>query len=211
MTGGTGLYFRAVNEGLDEMPAVPPAIREELMQLLEHEGLEALQKELREKDPVFYQTVDLQNPRRLLRALEIIRATGKPFSAFRSGKKNPRSFESVWFGLDMPRKQLYERINRRTELMIKKGLIEEVKNLQPYRRLNALQTVGYKELFNYLDGKYSLDTAVEEIKKNTRRYAKRQLTWFRRNKKIHWLDATRPEDAFQAAYKEISRRLASTT
>ncbi len=188
MAGGTGLYFNAVNFGLDNIPGIPGNIRKELTETLNRQGIETLRKELRDKDPVYFAQVDKNNPHRLIRALEVIRHTGKPFSIFRKQVPKPRFFQSRWFGLHWPREVLYERINRRVEQMIDKGLIDEARKLYPYKHFNALQTVGYRELFDFFDGKISLEEAVEEIKKNTRRYAKRQLTWFKKNPDIRWID-----------------------
>ncbi len=204
MTGGTGLYFHAVNYGLDDIPEVPLEIRLELNRLFETQGIEILQKELLEKDPAYYRLADIQNPRRLIRALEVIRHTGKPFSDFRRAKPKQRPFESIWFGLYWPREILYERINKRTEMMIQNGLLAEAEQLYPFRHLNALQTVGYRELFEYLDGKISFDQAVNEIKKNTRRYAKRQMTWFNKNPVIKWIDMTR-ENPIQVIMEQIEK------
>ncbi len=203
MTGGTGLYFHAVNFGLDEIPEVPAHFRNELNRLLNEKGLEFLQAELKEKDPDYYYEVDLNNPRRVLRALEVIRYTGKPFSLFRKGTKKIRPFKSVWFGLKWPREILYERINRRVELMLEQGLVEEAKSLYPLRNLQALQTVGYKEIFDWLDNKTTFEQAVEEIKKNTRRYAKRQMTWFGKNPEITWIDMQNPEEAYRRIFNSI--------
>ncbi len=188
MAGGTGLYFNAVNFGLDNIPGIPGNIRKELTETLNRQGIETLRKELRDKDPVYFAQVDKNNPHRLIRALEVIRYTGKPFSIFRKQVPKTRFFQSRWFGLHWPREVLYERINRRVEQMIDKGLIDEARKLYPYKHFNALQTVGYRELFDFFDGKISLEEAVEEIKKNTRRYAKRQLTWFKKNPDIRWID-----------------------
>ncbi len=193
VVGGTGLYFRALNEGLDEIPDIPSAIRHKILQEFEEKGLVWLQAEIQRKDPVYFQQADIQNPRRLLRALEVIRHTGKPFSAFRTGEKKQRNFFAVWIGLTANRELLYNRINTRVDRMMEKGLPEEVEKLYPHKHLQALQTVGYKELFAFLDKKISLEDAVENIKKNTRRYAKRQITWFKRNPAIHWLDITEPD------------------
>ncbi len=190
MTGGTGLYFRAVNEGLDEMPDVPANIRAELEQTLQNQGLPALLDELRQSDPVYYAQVDRQNPRRIIRALEVIRYTGRPFSAFRTGKPALRPFRSLWIGLEAPRSLLYRRIEQRTDRMIARGLEDEVRRLYPLRHLPALQTVGYREWFPYFEGRTTRQQVIAEIKKNTRRYAKRQLTWFRRNPHIRWWDIT---------------------
>ncbi len=206
MTGGTGLYFHAVNYGLDEMPEVPSHIRDELRTQWEREGLEPLLEELKNTDPAYYRSVDRQNPVRVLRALEVIRHTGKPFSSFRTGRPKERFFHAVWFGLDWPRDLLYERINRRVDIMLEKGLEEEARALYPYRHLQALQTVGYREWFDFFDGKINRERAVEEIKKNTRRYAKRQRTWFRKNKSIVWLDGTKPAGELAAEIENLLRR-----
>ncbi len=204
MTGGTGLYFKAVTEGLDALPDVAPEVRTKLQEEWEAGGIDKLLEELKRKDPGFYAEADIRNPRRVLRALEIIRITGKPFSYFRSGRKKMRFFDTVWFGLTMDRKRLYDRINRRTDRMMASGLLKEAEKLHRHRHLPALQTVGYRELFEYFDGKTDLEKAVEEIKRNTRRYAKRQLTWFRKNKEIVWLDASLPTEKLIA---EILSRL----
>ena len=208
MAGGTGLYFQAVNYRLDEIPPAPEEIRREIIRLYETEGLPALQRELKEKDPEYFRLVDRNNPQRLIRALEVIRHTGRPYSVFRSGKPKPRPFKSIWFGLAPPRERLYERINRRVDMMMEAGLLDEVKSLYPFRRLNGLQTVGYRELFDHLDGKISLEKAVDEIKKNTRRYAKRQLTWFRKNPLIHWINPLEenPAEVILREVKKLSGR-----
>jgi len=187
MVGGSGLYVDAVISGLDEFPKVDPQIRETLNKELEDNGLESLQKELKQRDPEYYKTVDLENPHRLIRALEVCRAANKPYSSFLNQQKPERLFKSLYIGIDAPREVVYQRINSRVELMMEAGLLEEAKKLYPYKELNALQTVGYKELFEYIDGKYTLDFAVSEIKKNTRRFAKRQLTWLRKNETILWV------------------------
>ena len=184
VSGGTGFFIRALCDGLDEFPEVPNEIREELNGLLKNEGLEVLQKKLLEKDPAYYEVVDLQNPMRVIRALEVVRASGRPFSDFHKKKKVKRSFEPIYVCLEIPREQLYGRINLRVDQMVENGLIEEAKSLHPYRELNALQTVGYQELFDYFEGKTNLEYAIELIKRNSRRYAKRQMTWFRKDE--HW-------------------------
>lgn len=197
MAGGSGLYVDAVLKGLDVFPEVPPQIRSELNHQLEKEGIQALQKLLQQKDPEYFETVDHHNPQRLIRALEVILGTGKTFSSFRSGKETKRPFKSIKIGLTASRETLYDRINHRVDLMMERGLLEEAKSLFPHKKLNALQTVGYKELFEYFDGHHSLENAVEEIKKNTRRYAKRQLTWFRKDPEILWFDYTTSPEIIQ--------------
>jgi tRNA dimethylallyltransferase len=187
IVGGSGLYVDAVVHGLDEFPEVDPNIRATLNQKLEKNGLSSLQEELKLKDPTYYKIVDLENPHRLIRALEVCRASGQPFSSFLNRPKPKRPFKTLYVGLEAPREVIYERINQRVDLMMQAGLLEEAERLYPHKTLNALQTVGYKELFEYLDGHCTLEFAVSEIKKNTRRFAKRQLTWLRKNKDILWI------------------------
>ncbi|MBW8241243.1 tRNA (adenosine(37)-N6)-dimethylallyltransferase MiaA [Muricauda oceani] len=191
MVGGSGLYVDAVINGLDEFPEVDPEIRANLNQQLESEGVKSLQNELKQKDPDYYKTVDLENPHRLIRALEICRASNRPYSSFLNRPKPERPFKSLYIGVDAPRQTIYDRINARVDLMMEAGLLQEAQKLYPYRNLNALQTVGYKELFEYIEGQCTLEAAISEIKKNTRRFAKRQLTWLRKNEAISWV----PHDA----------------
>ncbi|AEV34460.1 tRNA isopentenyltransferase MiaA [Owenweeksia hongkongensis DSM 17368] len=186
LVGGSGLYMRILTDGFDEMPGIPQEIRKQLNAELEENGLDSLAKELSEKDPAYFAQVDQQNPQRIIRALEVIRTTGKTYTSFRQGEKTKRPFNIIKIGLDLPRPELYERINLRVDQMLEAGLEEEVKQLLPFREKNSMQTVGYKELIRYFDGEIDLDFAIEEIKKNSRRYAKRQLTWFRREKDIEW-------------------------
>jgi tRNA dimethylallyltransferase len=181
LAGGSGLYIRALCEGLDAFPAVPQTIRRELELVFQKQGIAALQQELLSKDPVHYLQVDLNNPQRLIRALSVCRATGLPFSGFLGNKKAARDFTPIYVLLAVERSLLYEKINRRVDSMMAQGLLEEAEKLFPFRHLNALQTVGYQELFAYLEGETTLEAAVEKIKQNTRRYAKRQETWFRKN------------------------------
>lgn len=188
MVGGSGLYEKAVNEGLDNFPDIDSKVRKDLMVEIQEKGLSYLQEELKKNDPEYYSQVDYNNPVRVMRALEIVRGTGKPYSSFRKNLVEKRNFTSVKIGLTASRDLIYDRINKRVDLMMKKGLLEEVISLQSYRHKNALQTVGYKELFDYLDGNSSLEFAVSEIKKNSRRYAKRQLTWYRRDESVNWFD-----------------------
>ena len=190
MVGGSGLYVDAVVKGLDVFPEVAPEIREQLNQELETIGIEALQKELESVDPEYFKKADIHNPHRLVRALEIFRSTGRPFSSYLKNTKNHRNFETLYIGLTASRETIYDRINQRVDLMVEGGLLEEAKKLLPNKTLNALQTVGYRELFQYFEGKLSLEEAIAEIKKNTRRFAKRQGTWFRKNEQIHWFDYT---------------------
>ncbi|MDB2622609.1 tRNA (adenosine(37)-N6)-dimethylallyltransferase MiaA [Flavobacteriales bacterium] len=181
MVGGSGLYIDAVCKGLDDFPKIPTDIRARLNQRLVHEGIESLEQELNKLDPDYHKIVDKSNPHRIIRALEVCLVSGKAFSSFRKKQEKTRAFNTIKIILNRDRETLYERINLRVNQMMKEGLLEEVKNLLPFREFNALQTVGYKELFAYFDGECNLETAIEEIKKNTRRYAKRQMTWFRRD------------------------------
>ena len=179
LCGGTGLYIKAICEGLDQFPKVPPSYRTALKEELENNGLSRLQEELKEKDPEYFSQADVHNPQRVIRALEIIRFTNRSFMSFWKKDMKERPFKVLKFALEMDRKKLYERINQRVDLMIVAGLVEEAKSLHPFKKKNALQTVGYKELFAHFDGEMGLDEAIELIKRNTRRYAKRQMTWFR--------------------------------
>lgn len=184
--GGSGLYIQALCNGMDDLPDADPALRERLKQRMEDEGVTVLAKELRLLDPAYAEKADLCNPARVMRALEVCLTTGMPYSEQRSGMVAERPFRIVKIGTDMPRDVLYERINRRVDMMIEEGLIEEARNVYPKRHLNALQTVGYREMFDYFDSKSTLEEAIELIKRNSRRYAKRQLTWFRRDTEIGW-------------------------
>jgi tRNA dimethylallyltransferase len=187
MVGGSGLYIDAVAKGLDNFPEVNPEIRINLNDKLEKEGIIALQEELKLTDPSYYKKVDSQNPHRLIRALEICIGTGKPYSSFLDKKKSKRPFEIITVGVEADRELIYDKINQRVDAMMNEGLLEEVKTLLPYKHLNALQTVGYKELFMYFEDRCTLEFAISEIKKNTRRFAKRQLTWFRKNDSTIWM------------------------
>ncbi|NKI32550.1 tRNA (adenosine(37)-N6)-dimethylallyltransferase MiaA [Croceivirga thetidis] len=202
MVGGSGLYVDAVTNGLDKFPEVPDAVRLELIKKLDSEGLESLQNELAKKDPEYYQRVDLENPHRLIRALEVCVASGQPYSSFLNQNKVPRNFETIYIGITAEREIIYDRINQRVDQMIKNGLVEEVKKLYPYKKLNALQTVGYKELFQFFDGRVTQQGAVKEIKKNTRRFAKRQLTWYRKKDDMLWVD-------FQESFVSVHNKLQS--
>lgn len=184
--GGAGLYVRALCEGMDDLPQADESLRAELNRRLTDEGIESLAAQLRELDPVYYETVDRSNPARVVRALEVCLQTGRPYSEQRTGERRPRPFEIVKIGIDLPREVLYDRIDRRVDQMLADGLEAEARALYPYRALNALQTVGYREFFDYFDGRIGYDEAVELIKRNSRRYAKRQLTWFRRDSEIRW-------------------------
>jgi len=189
MCGGSGLYIDAVCNGIDDQPEHDPAIRQQLDQEYRTNGIVYLQNELHRLDPDYYRQVDISNPHRLMRALEVCHMTGKPYSSFRTGLKKSRPFKIVKFGIDVPREELIKRINARTDSMISAGLIEEARENLANRHLNSLNTVGYKEMFDFLDGKCSLEEAVKKIKVNTRRYAKRQMTWFRKDGEIKWIKA----------------------
>ncbi len=188
LAGGSGLYVDAVVKGLDDFPEADPSIRAALKRDLKENGIEALQQELKKADPRSYETIDLQNKQRLIRALEIYRASGKPYSTFKKRNAAERPFQTLYIGLTATREHIYDRINERVDLMIANGLIEEAGRLFEYRHLNALQTVGYKELFQWMENKITREEAISEIKKNTRRFAKRQLTWYRRNKEVKWFE-----------------------
>ena len=184
--GGSGLYIQALCSGMDDLPEADEKIRAGLKQRLEQEGLDSLVGELQRLDPAYAEVVDRCNPARVMRALEVCISTGRPYSEQRSGTITERPFNIIKIATDMPRDILYERINKRVDIMVEDGLVEEVRNLYPKRELNALQTVGYRELFDYFDGKCSLNEAIELIKRNSRRYAKRQMTWFRRDEGFRW-------------------------
>ncbi len=184
--GGSGLYIQALCEGMDNLPEADEELRHNLKMRLDSEGLESLFEELREHDPKYAEMVDCHNPARVMRALEVCLVSGRPYSEQRIGKKQGRPFNIIKIGTDLPRDILYERINQRVDIMVKEGLIDEARTMLNKRHLNSLQTVGYRELFDHFDGRYSLDEAIELIKRNSRRYAKRQLTWFRRDENIAW-------------------------
>lgn len=187
LAGGTGLYIRAFCEGLDDMPPVSPGIRQQIIEQYEQQGLAWLQQQVQQQDPLYYATGEMQNPQRLIRALEVLQATGRSIRSYQQGKKTTRDFRIIKLGLDLPKPELHDRINARVDAMIEQGLVQEVRELSPYRHLNALQTVGYSEIFDYLDGQCSLDEAIDRIKTNTRQYAKRQLTWFKKDPDIKWV------------------------
>ena len=188
MVGGSGLYADTVVYGLDDFPEVSPEIRNELNELYQKQGITYLQTRLKDLDPIQYTQMDVQNPQRMMRALEVCIASGKPYSSFLNKKETLRDFTNISIGLTAEREVVYNRINERVELMLENGLLIEAQTLFPHKKLNALQTVGYRELFNFFEGKTSLDFAIEEIKKNTRRFAKRQYTWFHKNKDINWFN-----------------------
>lgn len=191
MTGGSGMYIDAVCRGIDDIPTVDPEIRNRVRMEYETTGLEGIRLRLKHVDPEYYLKVDLKNPVRIMKALEIAEMTGKPYTAFLTGTPKSRDFVTIKIGLDLPRQELHERINRRVDMMMDQGLLLEAQSLYPFKHLNSLNTVGYKELFEYFDGKRALDEAVEMIKGHTRQYARRQLTWFHRDKEMRWF---RPDE-----------------
>jgi tRNA dimethylallyltransferase len=188
--GGSGLYIRALCEGMDSLPEADATLREQLATRLQNEGVECLANQLRELDPEYYQVVDRNNPARIMRALEVCLSSGQKYSELRKGERKERDFQIVKIGVSMPREQLYNRVNRRVEMMITAGLEAEARSVLAYRHCNSLHTVGYSEMFDYFDGKTTLDEAIELIKRNTRHYAKRQMTWFRRDEQIAWFAPT---------------------
>lgn len=189
LTGGSGLFLKVITDGMDEMPAVNLDIRKKLMERFEQEGITPLVDELRQLDPAYFDYVDRNNTQRIVRALEVCLTTGKPYSSFRTGHKVERPFRILKICLTRDRAILYDRINQRVELMIQQGLVEEVQSVAEYRNHYALKTVGYQEVFDYFDGTYAYETMIEKIQQNSRRYAKRQLTWFRHQDNFQWFDA----------------------
>jgi tRNA dimethylallyltransferase len=188
LVGGTGLYIKAFCEGIDEIPEIPEELRNDIIVNYYEYGLNWLQNEVKQHDPLFSAEGEVKNPQRLMRALEVVKSTGRSILEFRTGVKAKRNFEVVKIGLEIPKEQLHQNINERVDKMVENDLLEEVRSLIPYRHLNALQTVGYKELFDYFDGQTSVDEAIELIKKNTRQYAKRQVTWFKKDMEYRWTD-----------------------
>ena len=189
MVGGTGLYIKAFCEGLDTIPSINDTIRENIIKDYGLLGLAWLQEQIKIKDPAFYKVGEMQNPQRLMRALEVVESTGHSILSFRKSKKAERPFNIIKIGLELPKEELHVNINSRVDKMMQDGLFEEVSLLKGYRDVSALQTVGYSEIFEHLDGKMSFATAIEEIKKNTRQYAKRQMTWFKKDKELNWVNA----------------------
>jgi len=190
MPGGSGMYIDVICNGIDELPDIDQEIRAQLQERFENEGIESLRFELKRLDPEYYRIVDLKNPKRILKGLEICMMTGKTYSSFRTSVKKERDFKILKIGLNMNREMLYQRIDARVNKMVDAGLIEEARTYYPFKNVNALKTVGYKELFEYFDGKHDLNKALELIKRNSRHYAKRQLTWFARDKEINWFEPT---------------------
>ena len=204
MIGGTGLYIKAFCEGLDEIPELKSEVRRQITDAYKVNGLQWLQDEIKKKDPAFFASGEIQNPQRMMRALEVVESTGQSILDFRKNKKAERDFKIIKIGLELQKEELHDNINLRVDKMIRQGLVEEVRSLTPFRHLNALQTVGYSEIFDYIDGKISLETAVEEIKKNTRQYAKRQMTWFRKDKDIQWENARQSDAIISMAQKLVN-------
>ncbi len=204
LVGGSGLYVDAVCKGIDDIPK-DDSIRAQLNKELEENGIESLQEELRLLDPEHYESMNIQNPQRLIRALEVCRASGKTYTSFRKNTIKKRPFEIHKIGLTTERSKMYENINKRVEIMIEKGLLEEVKSVQEFQHLNSLNTVGYKELFGFLNGETSLAEAVELIQKNTRNFAKRQITWFKRDKKIQWFELEEKQNIIPYLEAQIGR------
>lgn len=195
MAGGSMMYVDAVCKGIDDIPNIPDDIRNMMRQRYEEEGLESLCAELKLRDPEYYKQVDLKNPKRVIHALEICYTTKNTYSSLRTRPHKERSFNILKVGLARPREELYERINRRVDVMMEQGLLEEVRRLYPYRDNNSLNTVGYKELFNYLDGTWTLPFAIEKIKQNTRIYSRKQMTWYKKDESIRWFHPEREEQA----------------
>lgn len=203
MTGGSGLYINAVCNGIDALPKADTEIRHKLLRQYEEEGLKGIRNQLKMLDPDSYQTIDLKNPKRILKALEVTLTTGKPYSSFLTRQNKTRPFHILKIGLKRERNELYDRINKRVDQMIEEGLIEEARDLYPHKHLNPLNTVGYKELFDYFGGKISLEEAIRLIKRNSRRYAKRQLTWFARDKEIEWFHPENKDQIMHYIQKEL--------
>jgi tRNA dimethylallyltransferase len=189
MVGGTGLYIKAFCEGMDAMPVIDPVIRDNIKQEYTEKGMAWLQKQIATEDPLFWEQAEQENPQRLMRALEMIRSASISITQFRKSEKKSRPFKIVKIGLELPREILNQRINDRVDLMVQEGLLKEAEHLFPFRNNNALQTVGYQELFDYMEGKTTLEKAIELIKQHTRQYAKRQMTWFKKDSEINWFDA----------------------
>ncbi|MAM23748.1 MAG: tRNA (adenosine(37)-N6)-dimethylallyltransferase MiaA [Croceibacter sp.] len=206
LVGGSGLYVDAIVKGLNHFPDVDESIRLKLNDSLKNEGLEPLQNQLKTLDPKYFEKVDIHNPHRVIRALEICIGTQKTYTSFLEQDKEERPFNTITVGLEAERTKIYERINDRVDIMMAEGLLKEVKSLEPYKNYNALNTVGYKELFNYLDDEWSLEFAISEIKKNTRRFAKRQLTWFKKNSDTLWFNYKTTE---QTIIKVIDNKMQS--
>lgn len=204
LTGGSMMYVDAVCKGIDDIPTVDKETRELMLQRYEEEGLETLCAELKILDPEYYQIVDLKNPKRVIHALEICYMTGKTYTSFRTQKHKERPFRIIQIGLTREREELYDRINRRVDEMMQEGLLEEAKSVYQFKHLNSLNTVGYKEIFNYLDGEWSLDFAIEKIKQNSRIYSRKQMTWFKRNPNIQWFHPEQKEEIMNYINDQLS-------
>lgn len=205
MSGGSMMYIDAVCKGIDDMPTVDNETRSYILKRYEQEGLESFCQELKILDPSYYKTVDLKNPKRVIHALEICYMTGKPYSSFRTRQNKQRPFDIIKIGLQREREELYARINKRVDEMIENGLVNEVKQVSTYRNYNALNTVGYKEILQYLDGNCTLDTAIEKIKQNTRIYSRKQMTWYRKDPEINWFHPNDEESIKKFIEKELSK------
>ena len=206
MAGGSMMYIDAVCDGIDDIPTVDDVTRETLKARLASEGLEPLVEELKQLDPEYYEIVDKQNPRRVVHGLEICLMTGKTYTSFRKREKKQRPFRIIKIGLNRDREELYDRINQRVDQMMDEGLLDEARNLYPMRHMNALNTVGYKEMFAYLDGTWTLEEAVERIKGNTRRYARKQLTWYKKDEQIRWFHPDEKENIISYIYQDYEQR-----
>ena len=206
MAGGSMMYIDAVCNGIDDIPTVDDVTRETLKSRLANEGLETLVEELRHLDPEYYEIVDKQNPRRVVHGLEICLMTGKTYTSFRKREKKQRPFRIIKIGLNREREELYNRINLRVDQMMDEGLLDEARNLYPMRHMNALNTVGYKEMFAYLDGKWTLEEAVERIKGNTRRYARKQLTWYKKDEQIRWFHPNEKDNIISYISQDYEQR-----
>lgn len=204
VAGGSGLYIDAILYGIDDLPEIDPQLRKELQEKFQKEGLESIRLMLKTLDPLTYEKIDLKNSKRILKALEVSIQTGKPYSSFLTGKKKKRNFDYKIFVLNRDREILYDRINKRVEIMVKQGLVDEARKLYPYRDLTPLKTVGYREIFDYFDDKISLDEAIDLIKRNTRKYARRQLTWFRRYPDAVWIDVEK-DDVLEIIMKNATK------
>ncbi|HCC85659.1 MAG TPA: tRNA (adenosine(37)-N6)-dimethylallyltransferase MiaA [Porphyromonadaceae bacterium] len=203
LSGGSMMYIDAICKGMDELPIVDESLRHELQELHQREGLDPIRRQLKLLDPVFYGQVDLKNPQRLIHALEICLMAGKPYSSLRTNPERERPFRILKIGFTRDRAELYDRINQRVEKMLEEGLLEEASSFYPQRHLNALNTVGYKELFRYFDGEWSLEKAIEKIKQHTRNYARKQLTWFKKDKEIHWINLSEQERDVMAEVMQL--------
>lgn len=204
LTGGSGMYINAVCKGIDTQPDIEPSIREQVIRQFENEGIESLRFDLQRLDPEHYKHVDLNNPQRVMKAIEICIQTGKTYTSFLTKENKNRDFNIIKIGLERNREELYEQINRRVDIMIEEGLLEEAKQFHKYKELNSLNTVGYKELFSYFEGEYDLDEAIRLIKRNSRRYAKRQITWFKRDNEINWFHSDERTEIFKFIKKSLS-------